>query len=201
MMYAYNEDYESIVMRNLGRLFELACEEGMEMDGFATRFAESEVAHGIERGFPLYLAGKSAAELYEIIMGHQCDNEIPSPRGSEYWAGSVLAYSQRRCCRSFSDMLGKMSFTEIASTFYPLHEADITKVYEVIMGRMYPDNPVKERRIKKKLTQKDLATLAGLSLGTIRAYEQGALDLRKASAENIYMLSKVLGCTMEDLIL
>jgi transcriptional regulator with XRE-family HTH domain len=49
-------------------------------------------------------------------------------------------------------------------------------------------------------TQAALAKLSGVSLRSIQMYEQRNKDINKASAESLYRISKVLGCTIEDLL-
>ena len=49
-------------------------------------------------------------------------------------------------------------------------------------------------------TQKELADNSGVSLRSIQMYEQRHKNINKASAETLYRLSKILGCTIEDLM-
>lgn len=59
---------------------------------------------------------------------------------------------------------------------------------------------LKERRIKRGLTQSELAQKTGLSVRLIQKYEQNAQDLNKVYAITIYKLAKALGCKYEDLL-
>lgn len=59
---------------------------------------------------------------------------------------------------------------------------------------------LQELRKQNNLSQKELSTLSGTALRTIKDYEQGYRDINKAAAENLYRLSLVLGCKMEDLL-
>lgn len=49
-------------------------------------------------------------------------------------------------------------------------------------------------------TQRELAARSGLSIRTLQYYEQGVLDINKASAATVYRLALALGCRMEDLL-
>lgn len=49
-------------------------------------------------------------------------------------------------------------------------------------------------------TQRELAARSGLSIRTLQYYEQGVLDLDKASASTVYRLALALDCQMEDLL-
>lgn len=59
---------------------------------------------------------------------------------------------------------------------------------------------LKERRLKKGLTQAELAEQIGLSVRLIQKYEQNVQDLNKVYAITIYKLAKALECTYEDLL-
>lgn len=50
------------------------------------------------------------------------------------------------------------------------------------------------------LTQAGLAGAAGISLRTLQYYEQGALDINKASAATVWRLAMALGCEMPELL-
>ena len=64
----------------------------------------------------------------------------------------------------------------------------------------FADTNLKRIRMSYGCTQAELAERSGVSLRSIQMYEQRNKDINKASAETVYRISKVLGCTMEDLI-
>ena len=72
----------------------------------------------------------------------------------------------------------------------------------VLLIQKYLSNksPLKLWRKKRKLTQAELAGISGVSLRTIKAYEQTKLDISKAQGETLYKLAKALDCSIEDLI-
>ena len=55
-------------------------------------------------------------------------------------------------------------------------------------------------RKEKGFTQKELAEQTGVALRMIQQYEQGAKDIKKASAITVYALANRLHCSMEDLL-
>lgn len=59
---------------------------------------------------------------------------------------------------------------------------------------------LKRVRTAYGFTQAELAERSGVSLRSIQMYEQRNKNINKASADTMYSLAKVLGCTMEDLI-
>lgn len=59
-----------------------------------------------------------------------------------------------------------------------------------------PEN-IKELRKNLKMTQKDLAKITGLSIGTIQGYEQGRYEPK---IETLRLLMDALACNYEDII-
>jgi transcriptional regulator with XRE-family HTH domain len=59
---------------------------------------------------------------------------------------------------------------------------------------------LKRQRELCSLTQEELAERSGISLRSIQMYEQRVNDIDKAQAQTIYKLSRVIGCSMEDLL-
>ena len=56
------------------------------------------------------------------------------------------------------------------------------------------------KRKEAKLTQRQLADAAHVSVRTLQYYEQGVLDINKASALSVYCLAQALGCSVGDLL-
>lgn len=59
---------------------------------------------------------------------------------------------------------------------------------------------LKKLRENRGLSQSELARASGVSLRSIQMYEQRVNDIDKAQAQTVYKLSRVIGCTMEDLL-
>lgn len=59
---------------------------------------------------------------------------------------------------------------------------------------------LKELRNSKKLKQRELAEMAGVSLKALQAYEQDFRPLGRASAEDVYNIAKALDTTIEELL-
>lgn len=202
MIHAYNEIYLNNVMKNLASLFDLAINaEGFDKDDFAKKFAQSDIASGIENCVPDMLAGKSATEFLIELIGKDLEyTSVPTDRTPEYWAGWVLAYAQWYLNKSFSEILSVMPFSQLVNMYHPYHEADEMKTVEVIQGLFPNTSALKLLRQKRNLTQEQLATLSGVNLRSIRSYEQGSNELAKAQGETLLMLAKALNCSVEDLI-
>lgn len=84
-----------------------------------------------------------------------------------------------------------------------LHETDVSKFVEIADSRMkeyFTETNLKRIRTAYNCTQAELSERSGVGLRSIQMYEQRNKNINKASADTIYSLAKVLGCTMEDLI-
>ena len=202
MIHAYNNIYLNSVMHNLAALFDMAINaEGLDADQFSYMFATSSVASGIENGFPNMLAGKSATEMLMIILDKDVEyTTVPLDRTPQYWAGWILANAQWYLNKSFKEILDVMPFSSLVSMYYPYHEADEMKTIEIIQKYFPKTSSLKLLRQKRNLTQEQLALISGVNIRSIRAYEQGENDILKAQGESLLMLSKALGCTIEELL-
>lgn len=202
MIHAYNNIYLNSVMHNLAALFDMAINaEGLDADQFSYMFATSSVASGIENGFPNMLAGKSATEMLMIILDKDVEyTTVPLDRTPQYWAGWILANAQWYLNKSFKEILDVMPFSSLVSMYYPYHEADEMKTIEIIQKYFPKTSSLKLLRQKRNLTQEQLALISGVNIRSIRSYEQGENDILKAQGESLLMLSKALGCTIEELL-
>lgn len=59
---------------------------------------------------------------------------------------------------------------------------------------------LKQIRIASGMTQTRLAEVSGVSLGVLKAYEQGRKPINGAAALTVHRIALALGCTVEDLI-
>lgn len=59
---------------------------------------------------------------------------------------------------------------------------------------------LKELRSEKGFSQAKLAKACGLSKSAIERYEQGSLDINKATLSTIKILMKTLDCKITDLV-
>ena len=114
-----------------------------------------------------------------------------------------MAYYQWYSSRRYGEIFKALTFDDLQKMYFTLHEADITKFVDVADERVrehFKDTNLKRIRTTYGCTQAELANDSGVSLRSIQMYEQRRKDINKASAETLYSISKVLGCTMEDLI-
>lgn len=213
MMCAYNHYYLEDVMNNLGAM--LDCSANVvhyDISVFYEMFLASGVASQIEMGNPRYMSGLSGIELMQIVFKKCSDKNIqnidyhPFKRTPEYWAGWALAYYQWFTAKSFSYIQRNGLDIKTLISLYPtLHEVDLSKVVDTantIMDRHIAESRSILKTLRKQLhlTQSKLAELSGVSLRMIQAYEQGDQDIKKAEAQTVFALSKVLGCKAEVIL-
>ena len=210
MTHAYQEIYLSNAQAMLGDAFDYginACH--IPGSSFVKLFVASTIGKRLENGEPSYLSGKSGIEVVIEILA-ETTGKVPDAapqerfgRSREYWIGWAVAYYQWFSGRSYSDIFQVVTFEELQRMYDPLHEADITKFSDILDARMrefFADTSLKRIRTAYGCTQAELAKRSGVSLRSIQMYEQRNKDINKASAETLLRLSKVLGCTMEDLM-
>lgn len=210
MTHAYREIYLSNAQAALGDTFDYAVNTcSIPGDDFVKLFCGSSLSRRMENGEPSLLSGKSGIEIaIEVIAettGKQLE-AIPTERmerSAEYWIGWAVAYYQWYSARRYSDIFKVLSYEDLQKMYYTLHEADITKFADIANERVkeyFKDTNLKRIRSAYGCTQAELAKLSGVTLRSIQMYEQRRKDINKASAETLYNIAKVLGCTIEDLI-
>lgn len=210
MTHAYQEIYLSKAQSVLGDAFDYALNIcNLSGSDFVKLFVASSVSKRMENGEPAYLAGKSGIEIVVEIIAETMGKELPIEphehfgRSREYWIGWAVAYYQWHSGRKYSDIFKVVSFEDLQTMYYTLHEADVSKFVDIVDARMkdfFPETNLKRIRTAYGCTQAELAQRSTVSLRSIQMYEQRNKDINKASVDTVYRLAKALGCTMEDLI-
>lgn len=207
---AYNELYLNDAKENLAEFFDYAINScKFDADFFAKLFVQSGYADKFERGNPAIIAGMSGIELAKKVITYAYPNwKFPEKifsedRSNVYWAGWALAEYQWATCKRFKDIFSRISLSQIVSMYHVYHEMDIEHFIED-MNRNY-DSVERETHLKtirenRGISQAELAKLSGVSLRSIQMYEQKVNHIDKAQAGTVYKLSRILGCTVEDLL-
>lgn len=203
MIHAYNDEYLPTIQTKLASIIELAVlDEKIEIDQFVNLFLRSPVCRALETANPILALGKSANELLAIILQKEPHEiEVSSYASPEYWVGHTLAYVQWYFNKPYSELVAAYPCSKLLGNYFPYHETDITNSLDLYRTRLNLDCRLKTLRTAKKLSQSQLALLSGVPIRTIKAYEQGKLDICKAQAETLYNIAKVLNCSIEDLML
>jgi len=207
MTRAYNPLYLEDAMHNMGTMLDCAVHIAhCDLCVFYEMFLSSGVAVQMETGNPRYVTGLSGMELMREVLKRSSDIVVPETvynpleRTPEYWAGWALAYYQWSTSFSFTFIQRNgLNINVVLSQYATLHEADLSKfvananaiIEECLSERR---NVLKTIRKQQRITQKELSELSGVSLRMIQAYEQGDQDMRKAEAQTVLALSRVLGC-------
>ena len=210
MTHAYREIYLSNAQSVLGDAFDYAintCQ--ISGDDYVKLFVASTVSRRMENGEPSLLSGKSGIEIAIEVIAETTGKQIEAiptehmERSAEYWIGWAVAYYQWYSARRYSDIFKVLTYDDLQKMYYTLHEADITKfvgIAEEQIKEHFKDTNLKRIRTAYGCTQAELAKLSGVTLRSIQMYEQRRKNINKASVETLYSITKVLGCTIEDLI-
>lgn len=202
MIHAYDKMYLYYEQRKVGGLFQMAVmEEHMDIDEFMEKFISSGMAMAFEIANAKYVLGKSVYELMRIILQREpVGREHPYAATPAYWVGWVLAYAQWYLNRTFEQITDKFPCSMLILYYFPYHEMAISKSLDLIKEKISYDLPLRAFRKERHFTQEELARFSGVPLRSIRAYEQGKVELYTAQAETVYRLAKALSVTMEELV-
>lgn len=208
----YPAIYLNDAMENLGAMCEYAASDlHMELNEFWTLFIAGGLAGEIAKGNCAYVAGRSGPELaIETLQktGYQ-EDDFPRPgsyfdRSEYYWAGWILAFYQWYSGYSFAEIQEKLPMSRVVDMYYIHHEMSERRVAEdmdlIMESERTEGNKLAMRRRLMGYSQRLLSEKSGVNLRSLQQYEINAKDIRKASGETIYKLSRALCCNMEDLM-
>lgn len=207
---AYDELYLDSAQRILGDMMDFAVNTcGMEPDEYFVHFLVSSISKQFGEGNPLYVAGCTGCELFKKVI---LESGLPAveqedvmylDKSPEYWSGWILAYYQWYTARSFQKIHRAITMEDLCDLYPVLHEADVAKAVEVLEVRYrqyYQETNLKRFRKRSGLTQAALARESGVAVRQIQLFEQRRRDINKTQAIQLLALSKVLGCSMFDLM-
>ncbi len=209
-MHAYSEDYLLTAQRILGDMLDYAVNEyEFDPDEFYKMFLVSDVSRQFQEGNPTYIAGKNGCEMVkEVIRSaglimEEIPDEMYLDKSPEYWAGWALAYYQWYTARPFMKIYKVVTIEDLLKMYSVYHEMDIGHFIEDMNKRymsITQEIHLKTIRENRGISQVELAALSGVKLRSIQMYEQKVNDIDKAQARTLYKLSRVLGCSIEDLL-
>lgn len=207
---AYYEGYLDEAMDTMGNMMDHAMNAcGMDGDDFFHMFLASGTAGQFERGNPRYLAGMTGAEIVREIVLREKGIELNEPeeydldKSPEYWCGWILAYYQWRTCRSFRRIYQTASIDEILCMYPTHHEADeehFVDTMELLYQRRHTRTYVSQKMENLGISREDLARQAKIPSALISELEKSFTRIADVDAGSLFRISKVLGCTMEDLM-
>ncbi len=210
MTHAYDKDMMLLARDNLAVMIDYAVNwSGMDLREFYNRWLGSGVPEMFGIGHPKFTLGMSGIELAVRVVENtggtlEADQTYTFPweDSSFFWTGWALCQYQWFKADSFASIdRGGLPIEKIHELFNPLHEADITKVFEVFDSWYHPEPvSIKELRKLNGLSQQELADKSGVSLRMIRAYEQGSQRIGAAEAASVLSLARALHCDPERLV-
>ena len=209
-IHAYQEIFINKAQSLLGDAFDYAINVcNISGEDFIKMFVVSDVSKKIENGDPATILGKSGLDLLQDIVYQTTSNNLiiqevnHYSRSKQYWIGYSIAYYQWYSNRKFSQIFEVITYKQLEHMYSSLHEADISKFVDIIDSKIqeyYPDTNLKRIRSNYGISQSELAKRSNVGLRSIQMYEQKNKDINKASADTLYKISKVLGCSIEDLL-
>lgn len=178
--------------------FKLTLEESINT------FLYSKYSSLIENGNTFVLYGKTGAEIALDIFGYpevQLKEHFPKSSSKEFWTGWVLAFIQWKSAYTFEEITSLLEIKKLREMYYPYHEMDERVLFDDVYKKFFTST-TKLARMRKKwsMTQTELAKRAGVSKRTIQMVEQKQNDINSMKAVNLYNISRVLNCNMEDLL-
>lgn len=210
MIRAYSEDYLKYSQRILGDMLDFAVNTyELDENEFWEMFLVTDVAQQFQTGNPSYVSGKTGCELVkEIIQKSGKDlpefpDEMYLDKSPEYWAGWALAYYQWYTGKTFMRIYRAVSMKEILKMYSVFHEMDIMQFVDAMNKKIknyYIETNLKRIRVQARLSQRELAESAGISVRQIQLFEQRQRDINHTQAINLWKLARVLGCKSEDLL-
>ena len=210
MTHAYDKEIMLSARDNLAVMIDYAvtwC--GIDLREFYNRWLGSGIPEMFGIGHPKFTLGMSGIELAVRVVENtggtlEVDQtySFPWEDSSFFWTGWALCQYQWFRADSFASIdRGGLPIEKIHELFNPLHEADITKVFEVFDSWYHPEPvSIKELRKLNGFSQQELADKSGVSLRMIRAYEQGSQRIGRAEASSVLSLARALHCNPERLV-
>lgn len=71
---------------------------------------------------------------------------------------------------------------------------------DYLSTRLGVKSKLKEMRLKRRLSQSQLAYLSNVNVRNIKTYEQNENDINKAQVNILLSLARVLNCSIEDIL-
>ncbi|MCR5007795.1 MAG: helix-turn-helix domain-containing protein [Oribacterium sp.] len=207
---AYDEMYLSSAQNILGHAVDFAVMTlEIEPNVFGKALAFSRSAKQFSSGNPRYVAGVNGCEFAREVLDEygitykDVDDIMYMDKSPEYWAGWAVAFYQWYMDVSFSEIFNVVTLDEIIAMYPVYHEMDIMQFVDrmnELMRDAYTHTKLYKHRKNNGLSQEGLSRESGVPLRQIQLFEQRQRDINKTSSATLYKLSKVLHCSMEDLM-
>merc|ERR1711879_440259 len=128
-------------------------------------------------------------------------NYVVNSLSKDYWTGWITAYLQWDTGRTFKDIVKQFAVSSIRESYFPYHEMEDSRFVEDVTSRYFKDESnLKRIRKRNKMTQKELADKAEVSIRTIQMIEQKHNSINHIKSISLFNLSRELNCSMEELL-
>ena len=173
-------------------------------EGYSFDYIEKSVAYSLpicelEKSNVTLLAFSSMERLYVNIFP-SCHNDYNfDPYDTFGWIGNTYLHLFLSLEITFEALFMIIPIKEMLNLYHLYHEMNFTQILECTKERMsYSLLDVVMR--KRKLSNKDLASLTSLSASTINALRYGNRDIAKLEADKLLLLCRALNVKMETLL-
>lgn len=195
----YNEMYLNRIRELSALIFEICLYDlNMEDIDFIDKVIDSSIINDLSNA-DVDIIGRSSIELiYELLNIKINKNNYLYK--DEYWIGFNIAYLSWYYNKSFKEVLSEVNLNEFRKLYITYHEMDERHLKDYLSTRLGVKSKLKEMRLKRRLSQSQLAYLSNVNVRNIKTYEQNENDINKAQVNILLSLARVLNCSIEDIL-
>ena len=209
-IHAYYDAYLGNAQNTMGNMMDYAINTcGMDGDDYFHMFLASHAAGQMEGGNPRYVSGMTGAEIVKEVVAEIKGIELTDTeeyfldKSPEYWCGWILAYYQWRSCMSFRKIYQIITIEDLLCMYPTHHEADVeyfVSSMREIYKRKHKETYLKRRMVNLGVDASEVSRNTGIPVDMISALETDFSRIQKIETEQLFVLSKFFGCSMEDLM-
>ena len=195
----YNEMYLNRIRELSALIFEICLYDlNMKDIDFIDKVIDSSIINDLSNA-DVDIIGRSSIELiYELLNIKINKNNYLYK--DEYWIGFNIAYLSWYYNKSFKEVLSEVNLNEFRKLYITYHEMDGRHLKDYLSTRLGVKSKLKEMRLKRRLSQSQLAYLSNVNVRNIKTYEQNENDINKAQVNILLSLARVLNCSIEDIL-
>ena len=195
----YNEMYLNRIRELSALIFEICLYDlNMKDIDFIDKVIDSSIINDLSNA-DVDIIGRSSIELiYELLNIKINKNNYLYK--DEYWIGFNIAYLSWYYNNSFKEVLSEVNLNEFRKLYITYHEMDERHLKDYLSTRLGVKSKLKEMRLKRRLSQSQLAYLSNVNVRNIKTYEQNENDINKAQVNILLSLARVLNCSIEDIL-
>lgn len=195
----YNEMYLNRIRELSALIFEICLYDlNMKDIDFIDKVIDSSIINDLSNA-DVDIIGRSSIELiYELLNIKINKNNYLYK--DEYWIGFNIAYLSWYYNKSFKEVLSEVNLNEFRKLYITYHEMDERHLKDYLSARLGVKSKLKEMRLKRRLSQSQLAYLSDVNIRNIKTYEQNENDINKAQVNILLSLARVLNCSIEDIL-